>query len=154
MKLLSAFITVILLTACASLGPNFKKESFNSSSDALVYFYRPSRFFQGGGGPDVYIDGINQFRMHNGAYTFLHLKPGRHLISPKKHFNWGLDVLEKEIEVTAGREYYIRMDFKDAGVAPVVVGGFGTAEITGVTVFNMVSNELAVKEIVETKLIK
>ena len=150
------YIATIFLTlsGCASLGPAFTQQEFLSADKALVYFYRPSRLFQGGGGPDVYINGVKAFRMHNGSYSYMYLSPGTHLISPKKHFNWGLDVIDKNINVVAGEAYYLRMDFSDAGVSPIIIGDFGTADISGTTVFNIVDSSVAEEEIVKTKLIQ
>lgn len=147
-------ILIFVLTSCGASGPKYIKQNVSDSSKGIVYFYRPSRFFQGGGGPDVFINGVKEFRMHNGSYTYRMLSPGTYSISPRKHFNWGLDVVDTAITIEAGKEYYLRMDFSNANVDGMIVGGIGVATVSGVTIFNIIEKSLAESEITKTQLVQ
>ncbi|ABD82690.1 DUF2846 domain-containing protein [Saccharophagus degradans] len=154
MKYFILVMVYLVVSGCASLGQKFSEPMAVEQDKALVYFYRPARFFQGGGGPDVYVNEVKEFRMHNGGYAFRYFNPGEYTISTRKHFNWGLEGVDKAVSLNAGEVYYFRMDFSDSGVNVISVGGFATGEVSGVVAFNLIENSVATTEIKETSLIQ
>lgn len=150
----SILVAALMLAGCAASGPRYVDKSFIEPGKAVVFFYRPNRFFQGGGGPDVYVNDVKEFRMLNGGYSYLLLNPGKHVVSPRNHFNWGLDGVDTEISVEAGGEYYLRMDFSGATVDSVVVGSVGVGSVSGTTIFNLVDETTAKSEIIHTRMVK
>jgi len=113
MKLISLILAIFILSGCAATGKNFSTLEPLSSSEATVYIYRPSKFFQGGTWPTVFIDGEERFTLKNEGYVFIDLSPGEHEIKiGKSHFfaNWMFSDVNRKLNVESNKRYYLRLD--------------------------------------------
>ena len=126
-------LLMLALSGCSASGPLYAPTVIASEGNASVYLYRPSRSEGYLIVPPVSVDGTELFELANNGYAELTLSPGRHLIETKKDGNpiGPVDAVGSiEIEVEAGREYYIRWspsmgDMKIIPIAnPVIIAQF------------------------------
>ncbi|MCF6437735.1 DUF2846 domain-containing protein [Pseudoalteromonas sp. MMG022] len=113
MRILLCLFTVILVSGCVATGSKFNGELAQKNDQASFYLYRPSKFFQGGTWPTVFINGEDRFTLKNGGYIHTYLPPGTHTIKiGKAHFlsNWMGEDLEFTVEVEPGKQYFYRFD--------------------------------------------
>lgn len=72
-------------------------------ASVTVYIYRPGKLLGAALEPSVFCDDVELFRMDNGRFVMLKLKPGKHMIhmtDKKKGF---------AIDMGSGQEYYFRV---------------------------------------------
>jgi Protein of unknown function (DUF2846) len=154
MKKLLALIIVFGLFGCAASGPKFTEIVIPNGNNAVVYFYRPSLFFQGGGSPSVFVNEKQTLNMLNGGYFYMSLPSGSYTVSPRKNFNWALDVADKVLDVEAGKTYYLKFIMSDTDLSYTVIGQYGGGTISGKSQFVLVSKEVATEELKQTKQVK
>lgn len=152
MKIAISLIFAALLSGCAASGPIYTQSVSADPDMAIVYLYRPDRFFQGGGSPDIFVNDEKSFKMKNGGYTYIKLPEGKHTISPRKNFNWALEGRDTEIEVRSGKIYYLKMVFSDADMNIIPAGNIAVGTVSGATRFIEVPTTLASTELLETRL--
>lgn len=102
-------------------GENFvhiPNTSWDSSRDALLYFYRPHSQWAADEleSPSVYVDGKHYFNLRDNSYTWLEVYPGqRHIVMRRPLLGFeGLGsfnlnkIVDAKLDVKAGHIYYLR----------------------------------------------
>ncbi len=69
MRVIPLILSIFILAGCAATGENFSSLEPLSRNEGTVYIYRPSKFFQGGTWPTIFIDGEERFTLKNEGYT-------------------------------------------------------------------------------------
>jgi hypothetical protein len=150
-KLAISFVFILALTSCSATGPLFNPESMEGNSKSNLYIYRSWKFFNGGGWPNIYLNGKKLFALKNNGYGILYLEPGNYEIKAEGSFfltNWYPGPASININVEANNEYYIRVTPQHD---KTIYGASGTVAMTGSAQIVLVPKEVAMKEIVETK---
>lgn len=119
--------------AASPTSPATAQENTNTapvapSDKATVYVYRYKKYVGSALEPSVYCDEVQLARMDNGRFFVMHLSPGKHTFRSTDR-QTGI-----EINVEAGREYYIRVDispgfFKGQGALTLMQNEQGAYEI-------------------------
>ena len=124
MKYCIITLVFFLLSACASLGPQFSKAKIQNDK-AVVYIYRPHKLVGSMGSPYVYINGKKDFQIHNNGYKPIVLNPG---VTKLKVYGIIWSDVKKEIQfrVEAGKEYFLRFElFKSDRDRSAAIGNLG-----------------------------
>lgn len=129
------FTSTLLLQGCVTLGAQYQQLEVTPDDKAIVYIYRPSRFVGGGVSYNVYADKKIINTLYNGGYYPYILEPGKVEIWAKTESKSSVEFVAK-----AGRNYYVK-------------GWVGMGLIVGRPHLEIVSPDLALKEIKECKLI-
>lgn len=129
------FLPLLLMTGCASLGPNYSKVDLIPNNSGLVYFYRPSSFVGGGVFYDIKNGETVITTLYNGGYYPYFSASG------EKEF-WAQTESKSSItlDVKTGQTYYIK-------------GEVGVGFLVGRPHLMVVAPEIAEKEIADCKLI-
>lgn len=127
---------VVLLSACGSLGHKFDGLQKPASDEALIYYYRPSKFIGGGVYYDVEENKEVVTTLYNGGYYFHRTTPG------EKHVEASTEG-KAELFFTAekGKTYFVR-------------GKVNVGVLMGRPSLRLVPEEKALKEIQECKIIE
>lgn len=100
------FFGLLILTACASLGPQFKEVTANPKK-ALIYAYRPSRFAGSVWDHHIYIDNVKVGTLKSGSYFPVEVSPGDHILRQELSID---KFPEIKFTVAAGKTYYLYSD--------------------------------------------
>lgn len=127
---------VVLLSACGSLGHKFDGLQKPASDEALIYYYRPSKFIGGGVYYDVEENKEVVTTLYNGGYYLHRTTPG------EKHVEASTEG-KSELFFTAekGKTYFVR-------------GKVNVGVLMGRPSLRLVPEEKALKEIQECKIIE
>ncbi len=98
--IITAVLVVSLLVSCA---PRFQKVGPVPEGKALVYIYRPMKFFHGGLDYVIYANGFKAGVLYNGGYIPFRTKPGRIQFSARTEVTSYVT-----LDVERGGSYYIR----------------------------------------------
>lgn len=133
--ILVCFVAVLILSSCATLGPQFQKIETLSDDKGLVYIYRPSSFIGGGVSYDIKVGETPITTLHNGGYYPYFSNPGEveFWAKTESRSSVTLDVRPRQI-------YYIK-------------GTVGVGFIVGRPHLMIVEPGVAEQEIAECKLI-
>lgn len=151
-RILKFAAIILLFSGCAATGPAFQSIDVNQTDKAIVYVYRPSRFFYGGGWPNIYLNGQKQFALKNNGYGVLFLEAGDYEIKAEGSFfltNWQPGPASINLSVHQGLEYFVRVTPEHEST----IFGFKTVAVTGTAQIIEVSKEQALSEIHKTKKI-
>ena len=146
MKYLILFYLLVLISGCAASGDRFSGLVAEQQETSIIYIYRPSKFFQGGTWPTVFIDGEERFTLKNSGYIYLSLPEGNHKIrigSSSILSNWAAEDLEFNLYVKNGQQSFYRFDLEFGGVS----GAGSYMSISGSVGLTKVDKETAIKEI-------
>jgi hypothetical protein len=97
---------------------HISNDEWDSSKDALIYFYRPHSKWASEEieSPDVYVDGKPYFNIRDGSFTWLEVYPGIRRIQIRRPL-LGIEglgditlsmIADKKLKVEAGKVYYLR----------------------------------------------
>lgn len=127
---------LVLLSACGSLGHKFDGLQEPASDEALIYYYRPSKFIGSGVYYDVEENKEVVTTLYNGGYYPHRTTPG------KKHVEASTEG-KSELFFTAekGKTYFVR-------------GKVNVGVMIGRPSLRLVPEEKALKEIQECKIIE
>jgi Protein of unknown function (DUF2846) len=101
-------LLILLLSGCASLGPNFEMAQVPSKDKSLVYVYRPNSFAGSMQSPDLKIDDKKMGTSFNGSFFTLEISPGMHKASLVNFA--GEEIADLEAKLIAGKTYFLRLD--------------------------------------------
>lgn len=150
-KIIITLSIMLLLISCSASGPVFKPEPAADKNTATVYIYRPWKYFNAAGYPDIYINDKHMFALKNQGYGVVHLNPNQYVIRADKSSilmnNWYPGPNSINLTIEANKEYYIRVSPQSDSITPIA----NTVMITGSTEIILVPKILALKEISETK---
>lgn len=119
---------VVLLSACAASGPAFKAEP-SRDNQSIIHLFRPSKFANGGGSPDVMLDGKKVGALANGGYLSLPVPPGPHTLEiPSNAWSWDINCTPVTLQVGQGAAHYVAMD-TDASLSIVGASKASTTHI-------------------------
>lgn len=138
------------VSGCSATGPIFKPIDAISSNVATVYIYRPWQFFNGGGWPELFIDGKKEFALKNGGYGVVYLEPGSHEVKAEGSMlftNWYPRPISFTYDYQANQEYYIRVTPKLGNM--MAVGN--SVVVSGSAQVSIVEKKDALTEITTTK---
>ncbi|WP_164718210.1 DUF2846 domain-containing protein [Colwellia sp. Arc7-635] len=132
MRVLFLIICTLIFSGCSASGERFNGFENTALNKSSLYIYRPSKFFQGGTWPTVFIDGQEKFSLKNSGYVFSQLEPGEHEIkigSTSFLDNWIFGDVVGNIDTEKGKTYYLRFDieFQDASSMGTVMSFSGAA---------------------------
>jgi hypothetical protein len=144
-KYLILFYLLILISGCAASGDRFSGLVAEQQDASTIYIYRPSKFFQGGTWPTVFIDGEERFTLKNNGYIHFSLPEGIHNIkigSSSILSNWAAEDIEFDMQVNNGQLSFYRFDLEFGGVS----GAGNYMSISGSVGLTEVDKETALKE--------
>ncbi|HEY9052860.1 MAG TPA: DUF2846 domain-containing protein [Gammaproteobacteria bacterium] len=102
------FFSMFVLSACTTAPGRFDLATHASSSNAVVYIYRPNSLSNVMVAPDVLINGVKEFSINNNYYNVIHLPAGKHQIK--------LDLTERYqgvnelvLDTVSGQNYFLRV---------------------------------------------
>jgi hypothetical protein len=132
LRVLFLIICTLLFSGCSASGDRFKGFENTAVNKSSLYIYRPSKFFQGGTWPTIFIDGKEKFSLKNSGYVLTHLEPGAHEIKIGSTLfldNWIFGDVIGNIDMEKGKTYYLRFDieFQDATSMGTVMSFSGAA---------------------------
>lgn len=100
--------SIVALSACTTTQGHFDLATHASTSNAVVYIYRPNSLSNVMVAPDVLIDDARVFAINNNYYNVLYLPAGKHQIK--------LDLTERYqgvneiiLDTVAGQNYFLRI---------------------------------------------
>ena len=134
-KILLVAAGLLLLSGCASLGPQFSGVATVPSGKALVYLYRPNKFAGGGASYLVHVNDTLVTRLYNNGYYAYVTDPGETRVWAKT-------------ETTAS----VTLDLKPGDIR-YVRGGVGMGIIAPRPRLTVVSNTVGRSEIATCKLL-
>ncbi len=137
MKKILILSMILLLQACANLGEQYQPVN-PPTDEAIVYFYRPSRFVGGGASFDIKENGNTIVTMYNNGYYPHQTTIGEHTYSVESLENTDSVTLNVE----KGESYYISSMLNWG----MIVGRPSLAVVS--------NKERALSEIKECKIIK
>ncbi len=109
MKLVKALPVLLLLSACASLGPHFSKPQKASKEKSLIYVYRVKKFAGSAGSPYVCLNKQVVGEIPNGGYFSFEAPPGEHQLTLRSGL--GDKLASFPFSSKAKQVYYVRTDF-------------------------------------------
>jgi hypothetical protein len=134
LKVLFLVICTLILSGCSASGDRFKGFEEVAADKSSLYIYRPSKYFQGGTWPTVFIDGEEKFLLKNAGFVFTQLEPGQHEIkigatSFLDHWIFGRVV--GNIDFEKGKTYYLKFDieFVNASSIGTVISSSGSVSL-------------------------
>lgn len=149
-KFIILVVVVVTFSGCSATGPKFTQLETPETNQAKVYFYRPWAMLDGAAAPEVQVNGVNKFKISNGGYEILTLKPGETAFVVKEGAfmsNWRASELSINANLEANKVYFVRLtaELNDAGY----VGG--VSSISGNYTLGLITQDFAVKELGDTK---
>lgn len=129
------FVSLALLSGCATLGPVYKPESGSPAGTATVYVYRDFNVFGGGMTYMVWGNGVPIASLPAGGYFVYHAAPGKVQLSAKSEAT-----TSATLEAKAGEVYYVK-------------GTLGLGILVGRPHLVLVPKEIGEKEIAGCKLV-
>ena len=132
MRVLLLIIFTIILGGCSASGERFKGFKDVAENKSALYIYRPSKFFQGGTWPTIFIDGHEKFSLKNSGFILTELNPGHHRIkigATSFLDNWTFGDVIGNVNLEEGKTYYLRFDieFENATSMGTVMSFSGSA---------------------------
>ena len=104
-------LITILNSACMATGPIFTPQQLSDGGNALIYVYRPSRFTNAAGAPEITVDGVRKGSLKNGGYLAIEVKPGEHsVVQVYSYITWALKAEPILIKAEPKKEYFIILD--------------------------------------------
>lgn len=104
-----ALLSLLLCSACASLGPQFTKAQKASKDQSLIYIYRVKKFAGSAGSPYLCLDKKVVGEVPNGGYFPLEMSPGSYELTMRGAL--GENLASFPFTVKANHVYYVRTDF-------------------------------------------
>ena len=126
----------MMLAACSSLGSKFDKLETPSADEAIIYYYRPSRFVGGGVFYDVNENGEKITTLYNGGYDLHRTAAGKKIVTAKTEKQTQIG-----FEVENGKTYFVR-------------GKVHMGILLGRPALKLVPQEKALREIQECRIIE
>lgn len=108
MKLRFPFLCAILITGCASLGPKFSSLQPQPKSKALVYVYRPKAFTGSVRSPNITVNDKKIGEIPNGGYLVAEVDSGRTTIAQTDFV--GEKSTEETVVLQPNQTYFLRFD--------------------------------------------
>ena len=102
------FLSMFAISACTTAPGHFDLAKHASTSNAVVYIYRPNSLSNVMVAPDVLIDDVKEFPINNNYFNVIYLPAGKHHIK--------LDLTERYqgvnelvLETVSGHNYFLRV---------------------------------------------
>lgn len=126
MKQLGAILFALVISGCASMGSLWETSPQPSlqpvvpeptTTDALIYIYRPTALANGAQDAYFYVDGINIADVSNGRYTWFYAPAGEHTLKQKWFGLFLVRGLELKTNWLPGQTYFYRFDLSTILIA-------------------------------------
>ncbi len=143
-------------------------EQWDSSRNAMVYFYRPDSRWASDeiDAPSLFIDNNRYVSLRANGYSWLEMAPGSRRITMRRPIglllgfegiSWPVEfsistIVDAEFEVEAGKIYYFR--YSEVDVPSVNNPALGDDDSLSMGDMQLVSRELAMAEIIKTRFIE
>lgn len=133
--IIGILVLALMLSSCATLGPQYQKVDSFQKNKGLVYIYRPSKFVGGGVSYTVSAGDTPVIKLYNGGYYPYFSEPGEIEFWAKTETKSSVT-----LDVKPGQTYYIK-------------GTVGVGAFVGRPHLMIVEPSAAETEIAECKLI-
>lgn len=135
-KIFFSLSILYFMTACSSLGHKFDRLQTPNENEAIIYYYRPSKFLGSGVYYDIKENGENVITLYNGGYYPHRTTEGNKFISAKTEATEQISFPVKNGEI-----YFVR-------------GKVNMGIIIGQPSLKLVPKEKALKEIQNCRIIE
>ncbi len=116
-QILSVTALIQCLVGCAATGPLFSPEATLANDGyAKIFVYRPSRFANSAGYPQITLDGETKGGLKNGGFLIIKATPGTHTLIQEHSWKWDIRANPVVLNVQENHKYFVKLD-TDASVA-------------------------------------
>lgn len=146
-------LSALLLTGCTGTGfggqrgqPFAGLESLNATN-GQIYVYRPYKKFWLKAYPNISVDAEIAGELRNGTYVVIELPPRKYNLAILQNEYWAIPDMTTEIEVKAGERLFYRVAAIWEDMSVDVYGPIGLVSFSTKARFELVAEEVAVREI-------